>query len=307
LLAGCGGESSKPQSAGPALGSLASSGAGHRFYEIYEPSGPVRGTMLTIHGGGWRSPGGDARRTLAPTALTLRTEGWRVVNIDYTPGTGNPLAMMRDVVAFYDQAQRAFGGPICAYGESAGGHLAAMLAVERPALTCAVLAAAPTDLPELLRSSIPDLQRAISSTFGSNPQTLEQWSPAHLWNAGSGPAVFATAAENDTTVPPRQLEALEAADPEADTQVLPGAAPGSAGAVAWMHSTVRNDALTARFASLNRWLEEIVPSNEGEPVSGNDPGRGCSAPGDRIRIPGQRRQSRAGNKYRDPGHPSRRV
>ncbi|HEX6390019.1 MAG TPA: alpha/beta hydrolase [Solirubrobacteraceae bacterium] len=243
----------------------------------------MRGTMLTIHGGGWRSPRGDARRTLASTALTLMAGGWRVVNIDYTPGAGDPLPMLRDVVAFYDQARKAFGGTICAYGESAGGHLAAMLALERPSLTCAVLAAAPTDLPELARTAIPELRRELRRTFGTDPATLEQWSPARLWNAGSGPALFATAADNDRTVPPRQLEALAAAEPDADTEVLPGAAPGSAGAVAWMHSAVRNDALQSRFASLGRWLDGIAP-RDGEPTGGKDAGRDCSALRDRAQL-----------------------
>lgn len=228
--------------------------------------GPARGTMLVLHSGGWRDRRGDARRTMAGVSVTFRTSGWRVVNVGYSPGPRarggaiDPRPMLRDVVAFYDQIRRAYGGPVCAYGESAGGHLAAMLALERPSLSCAILAAAPLDLQALLRSTTSDGAVNIRQAFGNRPSLLRQWSPTQLWDPHAVPTpVFATAAPNDQVVPPQQLMAFTAIDPAADARVVRGAAVGTAGAVPWMHSTVLRSGLVRRSTDLGRWLGRLVP------------------------------------------------
>jgi hypothetical protein len=274
-LAGCGGGSHTTAAhgpvertgGGPALGSLAISGAGHRFYEIYDPVGPARGTMLMLHGGGWKDQRGNARSALTVASLAFRANGWRVVNVSYSPGPPapghslDPFPMMRDVVAFYDQIHRAFTGPICAYGESAGAHLAAMLAIERPSLTCAIISAAPLDLLPLLKLTSPVGVGFIRSTFGTRRSVLAAWSPALLWRRGiDRTAVFATDASNDTVVPPEQLRAFEAADPAVDGTVVSGASAGSSDAVPWMHSDVSRTAIDARLEALDSWLNRIVPS-----------------------------------------------
>jgi hypothetical protein len=282
LVAGCGGSGTPGAPAGPALGSLAASGAGNRFYEIYDPIGPARGTILLLHGGSWADRRGDARRMLATTALAFRASGWRVVNASYSPGwvpgrAPDPLPMLRDVVAFYDQIRHAFGGPVCAYGESAGGHLAAMLALERPSLRCAILSAAPLNLRTLLHQTWPPGIAAIRGTFGQRASVLREFSPTLLWNTGADPtAVFATAAANDQVVPPVQLTEFQQVDPGANAHVLPGAAAGSAGAAAFMHSDVRGSALFARISSLGSWLNGIAQPAAAGPTP-TDFGAGCSS------------------------------
>lgn len=266
LLAGCGGGSHRPPvpvDPGPAA---VASGAGHRFYEVYDPVPPVRGTMLVIHGGGWGDAPGDARKTMAPISLTLRQEGWRVVDIAYTPGLKtrerdiDPRPMLRDVEAFYDQARRAFGGPVCAYGESAGGHLAALLAVRRPSLSCAVLAAPPLALAGVAKDSTEAGKSVVRMTFGTDPAVLRAWSPASIWNpAVNRTPVFLTSGSNDAVVTPAQLKAFVAADPAVDAAVVPGADAGSADSVTWMHSVVRKSTLDVRLAALDRWFDRIVP------------------------------------------------
>ena len=280
LLAGCGGGSTQQSPPRPpALGSLSGSGAGHRFYEIYEPAGTPRGTLLMFHGGGWEDTPGLARKSLALTSLALRDQGWRVVNVAYTAGYtpgggGNPTAMLDDVVAFYEQARRAFNGPICAYGESAGGHLAAMLAIERPSLHCLILNAAPLDLVTLQHQTIPDLQQIIKKAFGAD---LRAWSPALLWKARQDHTpTFATAASNDTIVPAPQLSAFEAADRFVDGQVVPGAAAGAANAVPWMHSVVDRTAIDARLAALDKWLNSYVPPRASTAARPEGGSIGCS-------------------------------
>ena len=284
LLSGCGGGGVKvpptqapPHSTPPVLGSLDSSGAGDRFYEIYDPVGPPRGTMLLIHGGGWLDDRGtqSPRYYNATAALTLRAEGWRVVNVGYTPGyrpttAPDPVPMLRDVVAFYDQIRSAFGGPVCAYGQSAGGLLTAMLAVERPTLTCAVLDAAPTDLSSMLPKS--NAQNFIKGTFGTNPSTLEQWSPARDWRSSIQTPVYATFAANDQTVPPQQGAIFKAADPKANVDTIPG------GAFYWLHSLVDYNSLASReLTGLAAWLKGNVPqASAAAGAAGTDTGGECA-------------------------------
>jgi acetyl esterase/lipase len=283
LLSGCGGggpparpKQAPPRSTPPVLGSLDSSGAGNRFYEIYDPAGAPRGTVLLIHGGGWQDDRGkqSPRYYDATLALTLRAEGWRVVNIGYTQGyrtTGapDPTPMLRDVVAFYEQIRAAFGGPVCADGQSAGGHLAAMLAVERPTLTCAVLDAAPTDLPTMLRKS--NAKNFVQGTFGTDPSTLAHWSPARDWRPTIHTAVYATFAADDPTVPPQQGAALKAADPSANVATVPG------GTFFWLHSLVDYNSLFSRdLTGLVAWLKgKLQPASAATAAPGTDAGTTC--------------------------------
>jgi dienelactone hydrolase len=246
-----------------------------------------------IHGGGWKDQRGDARRMMTVVTAAFQAGGWRVVNIGYSPGQRphkvDPLPMLRDVVAFYDQARRAFPGPICTYGESAGGHLAAMLAIERPSLTCAILNAAPLDLPTLLKHTVPAVVRDLKGAFGTRRSVLHEFSPGLRWNSQiDRTAVFATAASNDQFVPPDQLTAFKAADPSADTQIVPGAAAGSSDALPWMHSAVNRNAIEMRQAELGEWLDRIVPRQEGAAISqGTDTGADCGSggsPSDRWKL-----------------------
>ena len=79
---------------------------------------------------------------------------------------------------------RAFRGlPICAYGESAGGQPALMLAVRRP-LACVIDAAGPVDLPRLDGTPQADWVRAKAlAAFGD----LRDASPTHHAAAIAGP------------------------------------------------------------------------------------------------------------------------
>jgi acetyl esterase/lipase len=297
VLAGCGGVPKRERP--PELGSLTTSGAGTSFYEVYESNGPARGTLLVIHGGGWKSRRGDARRMMASASLAVRATGWRVVDIDYRSGqargkAGDPRTMLGDVVAFYDQVRRAYRGPVCAYGESAGGHLAAMLAIERPSLDCAALAAAPLDLPTLLHESTREGAQQVRRTFGTSKAALAAWSPARRWDVGAvRTRVFATAASNDAIVPPQQLTAFVAAVPRTDARVVPGATAGAADAVPWMHSTVRRNAIVARLVSFAGWLDGVGRAPEEAPEPAASTGSDCGM------LPRQRwRLLRAGDAWR---------
>jgi len=115
--------------------------------EITRPHGKPRGVVLVMHGGAWVS--GDDEQFLAPmrsTARRMNRRGWIAVNYTYSSG----LASLRDVRAEYRRIRRRWPNlPVCAYGESAGGHLALMLAARYRTLACAITVGAPTDLRTL--------------------------------------------------------------------------------------------------------------------------------------------------------------
>lgn len=240
-------------------------GSWQRFFEIYEPAGRPRGTMLLLHGGGWRDRPGDARRGMAGAALVYRAQGWRVVNLAYREAAGvgssrpDPAPMFDDVAAAYDDIRKAFPGPVCASGASAGGHLAAMLAVLRPTLDCVVSVGGPLDLRTLPSQTSVEGRAFVAGTFGDDPATLSRWSPARRWAAGIGTRVLAGAATGDPIVPPAQLRRFAAADRSATTIVLPPARVGDAGAATFAHSLVPA-AAKARFQERQAaFLDRVAP------------------------------------------------
>ncbi len=119
------------------------------YYEVGDPV-PFRRAaplMLVIHGGGWDGYGPGQVQSMRGEADHWRSLGWRTVNLDYRP-CGQSVA---SVVGMYEQVRSlAAGHAVCAEGFSAGGHLALMLAVERPEIRCVMAFAAPTDLPAFL-------------------------------------------------------------------------------------------------------------------------------------------------------------
>lgn len=243
--------------------------------------------MLAIHGGGWRDRRGDARQGMIGQNLSFRAQHWRVINIAYSEparlGQSNPDARgtLRDVVAFYDQIRRAFDGPICAVGPSAGGHLAAMLAVERPSLTCAVPQAPPLDLRAMLKTSSPLGRRVVTDAFGTNPDTLSFFSPTLRWDDDITTRIFVVGADNDSLVAPEQIRGFGEADPDATVKILPGATPGGRASAGFIHSAVQRAPNQAMLGELGSWLDAIVPVPAATlPDSagvGSEPGVACDA------------------------------
>ena len=93
------------------------------------PHGRPAGVVLVIHGGAWRAAGPRTVALMDARARTFAGWGWAAAVVDYRAFADAP----GDVVRAYDAARERYPGlPICAYGESAGGHLALMLAVRRP-------------------------------------------------------------------------------------------------------------------------------------------------------------------------------
>src|SRR3954452_7737199 len=90
------------------------------------PHGRPAGIVLVIHGGAWRAAGPRTVALMDARARSFAGWGWAGAAGDYRPFADSP----GDVVRAYDAVRGRYPNlPICAYGESAGGHLALMLAV----------------------------------------------------------------------------------------------------------------------------------------------------------------------------------
>ena len=244
----------------PRPGQVLGSGAGHAFYEISEPLGPPKGTMILIHGGGWtdREPY-DAQFANNGGVRFIELLGWRVVNIGYqvpasiaNPGAApNAMPTLDDVAAFYDQIHRAFSGPICAYGSSSGGHLAMMLAVVRPDLDCVIAEAAPVDFA-IARTAYHGYLEGI---FGGSDAAMAYWSPVDRWKAAAPKtAAWLGEAANDPVVP-REAYTFKQVDPNAQVTVLPG--PTGPSSAPFVHSSVDDGAHKTYLAKLSNWLASI--------------------------------------------------
>jgi acetyl esterase len=109
--------------------------AGDLPIRLYVPSGPVRGAMLHIHGGGWVV----GKPEMSDAANTARSEqlGLAIASVDYRLAPEHPYPAGPDDCEaaaswLIENAAAEFGAPadkICVGGESAGGHLAAVTAL----------------------------------------------------------------------------------------------------------------------------------------------------------------------------------
>jgi acetyl esterase/lipase len=108
------------------------------------PLAEPRGWVIVIHGGGWQTEGRSSVDGEGYAAEFFQRHGWGTYNIDYRAG---PLSLP-DVLSAYDWLRHRVGhrATICAWGSSAGGNLALLLAVWRRRLACVISEAGPTDL-----------------------------------------------------------------------------------------------------------------------------------------------------------------
>jgi acetyl esterase/lipase len=201
-----------------------------QLLDLYLPdaqlhAGP-RPTAVFIHGGGWTSGSrGDPRAR--PEIDELVARGYAVAALDYrlAPAAPFPAALddVRCAVRFL-RAQAARwsldGQRLVAWGGSAGGHLAALLAYTRPEdgvgsppvewagvshqVRAVALLYAPLDLPALYAGAASS---AWSPVFGSDPAALALYSPNRYLRAGSPPTLLVHGTR-DAVVPPAQSLAL---------------------------------------------------------------------------------------------------
>lgn len=100
-------------------------GPRHRF-DLFLPTGPVRGLVVFIHGGYWLAFGRESWSHLAAGPLA---HGWAVAMPSYTLAPEARIAAMtREIGAAVAAAAALVPGPVVVTGHSAGGHLTARMA-----------------------------------------------------------------------------------------------------------------------------------------------------------------------------------
>lgn len=176
--------------------------------------GQARPGALLIHGGGWT---GGGKSSLRDRCQMFARNGIVSIAIDYRLATAEDnstrwpaqLQDARAALRWMHEGGANLGldvRRICAYGESAGGHIAIWLGIENRDLACVVDAFGPVDLSALGR----EFDKAFSVLFGnsSNRSThLRDGSP--LWSVKSDMApVLIIQGEKDKLVPADQWVAL---------------------------------------------------------------------------------------------------
>jgi acetyl esterase/lipase len=201
-----------------------------QLLDLYLPDAQLhpgpRPTAVFIHGGGWTGGSrGDARAR--PEIDELVARGYAVAALDYrlAPAAPFPAALddVRCAVRFLRaQASRWSLDPqrLVAWGSSAGGHLAALLAYTRPEdglgtpvsewagvshqVRAVALLWAPLDLPALLAGAASSTWTPI---FGSDAAALARYSPNRYARAASPPTLLVHGTR-DVLVSPAQSLAL---------------------------------------------------------------------------------------------------
>ncbi|MFP5362394.1 MAG: alpha/beta hydrolase family protein [Thermoleophilia bacterium] len=270
-----------------ALGTMAS------HYEVGEPSGTFagevpKGVMILFHGGGWVSNGGGAAQALRGEADRWRARGWRTVNSSYRP-CGRAVG---DAVSVYDRVRATYGAasPVCTLGQSAGGHLALMVAARRPGgVSCVVDQAGPVDGASLVGQGAFDPRGGGTQTDGPRAvhnmmvaafgeENLASVSPAQLIDSGlQGTRILAVTAAEDALIPYGQMtmlrDEIDAADPGAHVvtmQLAPGDQP-------FVHGYVSQAALDS-YRAAERDL--VAPLAGGAPADPPEAEPAPSAPAD---------------------------
>src|SRR5436305_697419 len=165
---GCG--SSKPAAPSTDAAKAAIPHARKPVKETKAPAGKPKGVRLICSAGGWIALPRDEVAATRHYEQRYAALGWLAIDVGYRPGGATGFS---DVLRAYDKAHREHPRlPVCAVGESSGGHLALMLAIARP-LSCVE----PVDAPSDLTKGLPHrLAYGAGVLFGR--RNLRRWSPA---------------------------------------------------------------------------------------------------------------------------------
>jgi acetyl esterase/lipase len=200
--------------------------------DVYRPSAPgrLRPGIMQVHGGAWLF--GGKREQGIPLLGHLAASGWVGINVDYrlSPQVSFPghLIDLKRAIAWYREHAEEYGadpGFLCVTGGSAGGHLAALVALTanmpeyQPGFAevdTSVRAAVPFygvyDMAELLDNA-PRLYAAyleknvMAARRAEDPEAFAKASPAH-WVRADAPPFLVIHGSLDTLVPVAQARSF---------------------------------------------------------------------------------------------------
>ena len=173
-----------------------------RQFDLFRPQGQARAALLMFHGGGWIS--GD-RRDYRDEAHWYAQQGVAALCIGYRLAPLHPFpAAIDDVLAAVRYVRESAadlnleGCPLVGFGNSAGGHLAAMVG-HPPAGTLAqvdaTVAICPiTDLQQPSETHFPIalsfLEQFMGGSFSERPEAYAQASPMVHVREGGAPTLL---------------------------------------------------------------------------------------------------------------------
>jgi dienelactone hydrolase len=266
----------------------------------YDASGPADAAVaiMVIHGGGWGN-GAAYMRATEPTAARYAAE-YRTFNIGY----GDGAQSVSDVLDAHDRVRAAVGPdvPICVMGQSAGGHLALLLAEARD-VACTISQGGPTDLTI---PSTPVLQALEMQAFGYHAEKLAAASPRRHAHRLAAPVLLVHEA-NDPVVPLEQAQLMAQAAADARLVVLPD------GPATFVHRQVDPGALQEYYAVERGFIaaaaaawraarEPVAPAPEPEIRLGPREPAGDPPSRRRARAPRPRHRHRGARRGRDGAH-----
>ncbi len=244
------------------------------YYEVGAPSGvyagqPSKGVLILFHGGGWASNGGGAAQALRGEADRWRARGWRTVNSSYRPC--GPSAS--DALLLYDRVRATYGStlPLCTLGQSAGGHLALVVAVYRSSgVRCVIDDGGPTDAASLPTQGAYDpaggtqtngpksVYNLMVAAFGY--ENLLWYSPAQFAASSlRGIRVLAVSAAEDSVVPYGQMTLLRDRMQADDSAAYVRTMQLPAGDKPFVHASVSQAALDAYYQAERDLVAPFAP------------------------------------------------
>ncbi|MDF2993593.1 MAG: lip2 2 [Microbacterium sp.] len=209
--------------------------------DLHLPDADDPPVVVFVHGGGWRvgsrrtfSPGLDGQETFG----RIVRAGWAVASVDYRlSGEAIFPAQLDDVAAALDWIRGAGsrdhgldGSRLALWGESAGGHLAALAGLTDPGVRAVVAWYAPADLLTLPQTDgDPSSTREaglLGGPVAERADLARAASPARLVRAGAPPFLLAHG-DQDAFVPLAQslgfADRLRDAGVDVRMQVVQGA------------------------------------------------------------------------------------
>ncbi|MDF2445390.1 MAG: alpha/beta hydrolase [Moraxellaceae bacterium] len=191
--------------------------------DLYLPAGSAPSVgeypvVLLLHGGAWRS--GD-KASMRGLGQVLADRGYVAMSINYRLAPGArypaPLQDMQQAVRWLQQhagEYRLDMGRLAAWGYAAGGHLAALLAVQPPSdlpsLRVVVAGGAPMDLRAWPEAGDASVTSFIGGSVADIPALYDQASPITFVRPGL-PPFFLYHGTEDQVVSPSQAAGFAAA------------------------------------------------------------------------------------------------